>query len=82
MFHQRRIECLACVVGQCGRARGGDGPRSLGLIRRLYWEGLENTYEGQLALEARLQTEAGLSADYAEGVAAFREKRPARFSGR
>lgn len=62
--------------------RLADGPRSLGLIRRLYWEGLENGYEDQLALEARLQTEAGLSADYAEGVTAFREKRPARFSGR
>ena len=62
--------------------RLADGPRSLGLIRRLYWESLENTYEAQLALEARLQTEAGLSADYTEGVTAFREKRPARFSGR
>ncbi len=62
--------------------RLADGPKSLGLIRRLYWEGLENTYEAQLALEARLQTDAGLSKDYQEGVAAFREKRPARFSGR
>lgn len=62
--------------------RLADGPRSLGLIRRLYWEGLENSYEGQLALEAKLQTEAGLTQDCAEGVAAFREKRPAKFHGR
>ena len=58
------------------------GPRSLGLIRRLYWEGLENSYEAQLAREAKLQITAGLSEDFAEGVTAFREKRAAQFRGR
>ena len=62
--------------------RLAEGPRSLGLIRRLHWESLENGYGDQMALEARLQTEAALSADHAEGVAAFREKRTARFQGR
>jgi len=42
----------------------------------------ENTLDAQLALEARLQGEAGRSRDFAEGVMAFLEKRPANFEGR
>ncbi len=37
---------------------------------------------GQLALEAAIQGELGRSADFAEGVTAFTERRPARFDGR
>jgi 2-(1,2-epoxy-1,2-dihydrophenyl)acetyl-CoA isomerase len=40
-----------------------------------------NGLEAQLALEAQLQGEAGETADFREGVAAFLEKRAARFSG-
>ncbi len=58
-----------------------NGPRSLGLIRRLYWEGLDNRYSDQLDLEAKLQNQAGATQDFQEGVAAFREKRIARFTG-
>jgi 2-(1,2-epoxy-1,2-dihydrophenyl)acetyl-CoA isomerase len=58
------------------------GPLSLGLIRRMYWESLDNSYDEQLALEAELQIQAGLTEDFNEGVAAFREKRRARFVGR
>jgi len=54
---------------------------ALGLIRRLYWESPDNTYEQQLDLECRMQRVAGASADFKEGVKAFLEKRPAKFAG-
>ena len=41
-----------------------------------------NGLEAQLAVEARLQAACGATADFTEGVAAFMEKRPARFQGR
>jgi 2-(1,2-epoxy-1,2-dihydrophenyl)acetyl-CoA isomerase len=41
----------------------------------------DNGLDAQLGLEARLQGRLGRGADYAEGVAAFRGKRPARFEG-
>ena len=42
---------------------------------------LTNGYEDQLALEARLQGDCGRTGDFREGVLAFLEKRPARFTG-
>lgn len=59
-----------------------NGPTvSLGLIRQLYWESTDNTYEEQLNLERQFQRTAGNSADFKEGVRAFLEKRPAKFKG-
>jgi 2-(1,2-epoxy-1,2-dihydrophenyl)acetyl-CoA isomerase len=59
-----------------------DGPSSLGLTRNLVWQSLESNFGGQLEAEAYAQGVAQGSADAAEGVAAFREKRPAKFTGR
>ena len=58
-----------------------NGPMSLGLIRKAYWETHSNSYSEQFQLEANLQIEAGASKDNAEGVAAFLEKRAAKFTG-
>ena len=41
-----------------------------------------NDLATQLALEARLQGQCGASEDFAEGVTAFLENRPAQFKGR
>ena len=57
------------------------GPRSLALIRKAYWSTWNNSFEQQVELEAQLQVEAGASADFAEGVSAFLNKRDAVFTG-
>ena len=60
-----------------------DGPTvALSLIRRLYWESPDNSFEDQLDLEQQMQRRAGAAEDFKEGVAAFLEKRPAKFKGK
>lgn len=58
------------------------GPtKGLGLIKRALNASPDNDFETQLALERDLQRIAGRTRDYGEGVAAFMEKRAARFTG-
>lgn len=56
--------------------------RGLGLAKRGFNAAFANDLDAQLALEETLQREAGATADYAEGVRAFVEKRPPLFQGR
>ena len=55
--------------------------RALGLSKRLLNASAVNTLSDQLDLERDLQDEAGRTADFKEGVAAFLEKRKPHYKG-
>jgi 2-(1,2-epoxy-1,2-dihydrophenyl)acetyl-CoA isomerase len=55
--------------------------KAIGLIKRMLQKSASATLDETLEYEAWCQEIAGSSADYREGVAAFLEKRKARFAG-
>ena len=57
-------------------------PIALALAKRALNRALNSNLEDALEFEAQLQSIAGRSADHKEGVAAFVEKRPAKFEGK
>ena len=64
------------------RQLAGQATRALGLTKRAIYASANNTFDQQLDLERDLQREAANSEDFREGVTAFKEKRPAKFTGR
>lgn len=56
--------------------------KGFGLYKQAVNQSFENNLEQQLDLEAGLQTKAGNTDDYKEGVAAFLEKRKPQYSGK
>ncbi len=54
---------------------------AVGMTKQLFQHAQTASLEAQLALEAELQQAAAVTADFAEGVGAFLEKRPPRFTG-
>jgi 2-(1,2-epoxy-1,2-dihydrophenyl)acetyl-CoA isomerase len=56
--------------------------KGLAYTKRALLASLGNTLDEQLALEGGMMRELGRSEDYAEGVAAFMDKREPRFKGR
>ncbi|HEX8757477.1 MAG TPA: 2-(1,2-epoxy-1,2-dihydrophenyl)acetyl-CoA isomerase PaaG [Steroidobacteraceae bacterium] len=73
---------LAAEVDSLARQLAAAPTRGLARTKQAMLEGWNRTLEQQLDIERDYQQELGHSADYAEGVAAFMEKRVARFTGR
>ncbi|WP_239987421.1 enoyl-CoA hydratase-related protein [Sphingosinithalassobacter portus] len=71
------LEAEAMALAQ----RLANGPASLGRTRRMVWGAIDMPWAEALASERSEQLHAGRSADAAEGIAAFLEKRPAKFQG-
>ncbi len=72
---------LLAVAGGIARRLADMPTRGLGLAKRGFNAGFSNDLDAQLLLEEELQREAGRTADYAEGVRAFVEKRKPVFQG-
>jgi 2-(1,2-epoxy-1,2-dihydrophenyl)acetyl-CoA isomerase len=68
-------------AAQVAETYAGLPTRGVGLTKRLFDHAYTASLEAQLELEAELQQEATGTADFREGVTAFLEKRPPRFTG-
>jgi 2-(1,2-epoxy-1,2-dihydrophenyl)acetyl-CoA isomerase len=73
---------LAARVAELAAIYAAAPTRGIGLSKRLFDHAATATLDEQLALEAELQNAATKTEDFREGVAAFLEKRPPRFTGR
>jgi 2-(1,2-epoxy-1,2-dihydrophenyl)acetyl-CoA isomerase len=73
---------FAGVIEDLARGFASAPTRGLARTKQAIYEGLGRNLAEQLDIERDYQGELGRSADYAEGVAAFAAKRPARFNGR
>ncbi|HTR79083.1 MAG TPA: 2-(1,2-epoxy-1,2-dihydrophenyl)acetyl-CoA isomerase PaaG [Gemmatimonadaceae bacterium] len=73
---------LIATAGAAATHLAKQPTRGLGLTKRGFNRSLGLDLDAQLDYEEALQREAGRTADYAEGVAAFLEKRAPHFTGR
>jgi 2-(1,2-epoxy-1,2-dihydrophenyl)acetyl-CoA isomerase len=73
---------LSSVVDNLAAQLATAPTRGLARTKQAMYEGWDRTLEEQLDIERDYQRELGRTADYAEGVAAFTQKRPPQFTGR
>jgi 2-(1,2-epoxy-1,2-dihydrophenyl)acetyl-CoA isomerase len=73
---------LAAAAGALAARLAAMPTRGLALTKRGFEAGFGQPLDASLALEEELQRTAGRTADYAEGVRAFVEKRKPAFTGR
>ena len=73
---------LAPTVDALAQGFANAPTRGLARTKQAIYEGFGRTLAEQLDVERDYQAELGRTADYAEGVAAFGEKRSPRFTGR
>lgn len=74
-------DALREEVARVAERLAAAAPRALALSKRALQRALDATFDETLYYEAYLQGIAGRTSDHAEGVAAFVEKRPPRFTG-
>ena len=75
-------DALAARAAELAATYAALPTRAIGMTKRLFDHATSATLEEQLEMEAQLQAAAAQTEDFREGVAAFVEKRPPRFSGR
>ncbi|GAB4480161.1 MAG: 2-(1,2-epoxy-1,2-dihydrophenyl)acetyl-CoA isomerase PaaG [Anaerolineae bacterium] len=74
-------EEFAAAVAEIARQYAGAPTAAIGYIKQAMHRGLTSTLAEALELEADLQSRASRLVDHQEGVTAFLEKRPPRFTG-